>query len=132
MASKKTKIGIEENLAGVLCYLVGFVSGIVMFAIERDNRFVKFHALQSFVVFLGLTIINMLVGVIPFIGSLLGALILILMIFLWIFLIVKAFGGEKYMVPGVGKFVEETLMKKADSMASGSTEKKKEKKEKKE
>ncbi len=132
MASKKTKIGIEENLAGVLCYLVGFVSGIVMFAIERDNRFVKFHALQSFVVFLGLTIINMLVGVIPFIGSLLGALTLILMIFLWIFLIVKAFGGEKYMVPGVGKFVEETLMKKADSMASGSTEKKKEKKEKKE
>ena len=119
----KTKLGIEENAAGLLCYVLGWFSGIIMFAIERENKFVKFHALQSIVVFLGLMILNILVGVIPFFGGIIGLLIVLLIIFLWIFLMIKAFKGEKYMLPFAGDFVENTLMAKADDMAKQASKK---------
>ncbi|MGM0567871.1 MAG: DUF4870 domain-containing protein [Elusimicrobiota bacterium] len=128
----KTKIGIEENAAGVLCYVLGWFSGIIMFVIERENKFVKFHALQSIVVFLGLMILNILVGVIPVLGATIGLLIVLLIIFLWIFLMVKAFKGEKYMVPFAGDFVENTLMAKADDMANQASKKAPSDKDKKE
>ncbi len=118
----KTKIGLEENVAGLLCYVFGFFSGIIMFAIERDNKFVKFHALQSLVVFLGLWIISIFIGLVPIIGGLIALLIMFLSLFLWIFLMIKAFKGEKYMVPVAGDFVEGTLMSKADEIASQASE----------
>ena len=114
----KTKIGLEENVAGLLCYVLGFISGIVMFAIERENKFVKFHALQSVTVFLGLWLIGLIMGFLPVIGILIPLLVPILMLFFWVFLMIKAFKGEKYMVPVAGAFVENTLMSKAEEIAS--------------
>lgn len=52
--ASNTSVGLEENVEGALAYLLGFVSGIVLYLIEKDSRFVRFHALQSTVIFLGI------------------------------------------------------------------------------
>ena len=47
----KTSTGLDENTAGLLCYVLGWVSGIAFILLERENNFVKFHAVQSTIVF---------------------------------------------------------------------------------
>ena len=53
----KTSIGMEENIAGLLCYLLIWVTGIIFFFLEKENKTVKFHALQSILTFLPLNIL---------------------------------------------------------------------------
>jgi uncharacterized membrane protein len=43
----KTSIGLDQNIAGALCYLFGWVTGLVFYLIEKDNSFVRYHAMQS-------------------------------------------------------------------------------------
>ena len=47
---EKTSTGLDENVAGLLCYILGWITGIVFLVIEPDNKFVRFHALQSIIV----------------------------------------------------------------------------------
>ena len=51
---ERSSTGLDENVAGFLCYLFGFVTGIVFLVVEKESRFVKFHAMQSTITFLGL------------------------------------------------------------------------------
>ena len=66
--TKKTALGIEENIEALLCYVLGFVTGIVFLIVEKENQFVRFHALQSIATFLSLFILSMVIGTIPKIG----------------------------------------------------------------
>ena len=59
-----TSTGIQPNVAGLLSYLLGWVTGLIFFLIEKDNKFVRFHAMQSMIVFGGLTIFNMVFSMI--------------------------------------------------------------------
>ena len=102
VAKEKSSTGLEENVAGFFCYLLGFVSGIVFLVVEKESSFVKFHARQSTVTFLILLVISLIFGWIPVIGF----LVLISILILWLFLMVKALQGERYMLPIVGKLVE--------------------------
>jgi len=99
----RSSTGLEENVAGFLCYLFGFITGIIFLVVEKESRFVKFHAKQSTITFLGLFVISLIVGWIPIIGT----LILILSLILWLLLMVKALRGERYALPIIGKIVEE-------------------------
>jgi uncharacterized membrane protein len=103
---KRSSIGLDENVAGFLCYLFGFVTGIVFLVVEKESRFVKFHARQSTITFLGLFIISMIIGWIPIIGLLVYP-IWILSLILWLILMIKALRGERYSLPIVGKMAEE-------------------------
>ena len=103
VAKEKSSTGLEENVAGFFCYILGFVSGIVFLVVEKESSFVKFHARQSTVTFLILLVISLIFGWIPVIGF----LVLISILILWLFLMVKALQGERYMLPIVGKIVEE-------------------------
>ena len=47
--AKKTVLGISENLEAVLCYALGWITGLIFLLLEKDNRFVRFHALQSLI-----------------------------------------------------------------------------------
>ena len=47
----KTSVGLQANVAGLLCYLVGWITGLIFFLIEKENKFVRFHALQSLITF---------------------------------------------------------------------------------
>ena len=48
---KKTSTGLEENIAGLLCYVAWWISGLIFLLLETENRFVRFHAVQSIIVF---------------------------------------------------------------------------------
>ena len=102
----KSSTGMEENVAGLLCYLVGWVSGLVFFLIEKDSKFVKFHAMQSIVTFVALTVIMWIANVIPLIGWLIAGLVGLLALVLWIVLMVKAYRGEKFKLPVIGDLAE--------------------------
>ena len=97
---------MEENVAGLLCYLLGWITGIIFLILEKDNKFVRFHAIQSIVVFGIITVAQLILRWIPFIGWILSILISILAFILWIILMVKAFQGIKYKLPWAGNFSE--------------------------
>jgi uncharacterized membrane protein len=99
---EKSSTGLDENVAGFLCYIFGFITGIVFLVVEKKSRFVKFHAKQSTITFLMLLVISLILGWIPIFGF----LILILSLILWLLLMIKALQGERYALPIVGKMAE--------------------------
>jgi len=91
--------GLAENIAGLLCYALGWVTGIIFLLIDK-RPWVKFHAAQSIAVFGGLTIIRIgLVFMGHFIGWGIFGLIGLLGFVLWIFLMVKAYQHETIRIP---------------------------------
>ena len=109
MAAQKTSMGMEQNVAGLLCYLVGWITGLVFFLMEKENRFVRFHAMQSIVVFGALTVVSLILGVIPIIGWIVSWLVGVLALVLWIVLMVKAYQNEMYKLPWAGDFAEKHI-----------------------
>ena len=101
----KTSMGLEENIAGLLSYVLGWVTGLVFFLIEKDNKFVRFHAMQSIITFGSLTVIGVILSWIPF-GWVISWLVSILALVLWIVLIVKAYQGQKFKLPIAGDMAE--------------------------
>jgi uncharacterized membrane protein len=95
--------GLQENVAGLLCYAVGFVTGIIFFLIDK-RPFVKFHAAQSIVVFGGLFVIQI---ALVFIGGLVGfglfwmlhVVVRLVAFVLWILLMIKAYQHETFRLP---------------------------------
>ncbi len=102
----KTSTGLTENVAGLLCYVLGWISGIVFILIEQENKFVRFHAIQSIVVFGAITIVSGVLGWIPFIGTFFAWIISIIGFILWIVLMVKAYQGTKFKLPWSGTLAE--------------------------
>jgi uncharacterized membrane protein len=108
--TEKTSIGLDANVAAALSYLVGFISGIVFLLLEKDNRFVRFHAMQSTVLFLGIVAIDILLQIVP----ILGALVVVFLVIpasaaLWLVLMYKAYQGEEFQLPIVGQFAAEHI-----------------------
>ena len=112
---EKTSTGLTENVAGMLCYVLGWVSGLVFLLIEQENKFVRFHAVQSIVTFGGITVILIvlsILGLIPFIGllfNILGYIFGLIAFVLWIVLLVKAYQGTMYKLPWAGDFAEKRV-----------------------
>ena len=102
----KSSTGLNENIAGLLCYVLGWVSGIVFLLLERESKFVKFHAAQSIIVFGVLSVVNSVLGWIPVLGLIVGIISGILAFVLWILLMVKASQGERYKVKWAGDYAE--------------------------
>ncbi|MFD2658079.1 DUF4870 domain-containing protein [Gracilibacillus thailandensis] len=107
----KTSTGLDQNIAGLLSYLVGFVTGIIFLLLEKENRFVRFHALQSIFTFVLLIVINTVLGMIPLLGWFVSILIAPLTLVLWVFLMVKAYQGQYFKLPWIGDMVEQQLDK---------------------
>jgi uncharacterized membrane protein len=109
----KTSMGLEENVAGALCYILWWITGIVFLLLEKENRFVRFHAMQSIVTFLPLTIIIWIIQVllfwVPVVSWAILSLLWILTLILWLVLMIKAYQGELYKLPIVGDFAEKQI-----------------------
>lgn len=101
----------NENLMGALTYLLGFITGIIFLLVEKQSRFVRFHAMQSTILFGGLFVVNIALGFIPLLGWLAGLLLSLLGFVFWIILMWKAFQGEMYKVPYIGDIAEKQLTK---------------------
>ena len=98
----KTSMGIDQNLAGLLCYLGWWITGLIFLLTEKENQFVRFHALQSIIAFGVFFVVNIVLGFIPFVGWLLW----ILSVILWIVLMLKAYQGQMYKLPVIGDIAE--------------------------
>jgi uncharacterized membrane protein len=119
-AARGTQSGLTENVAGLLCYLVGWITGLIFFLIDR-RPYVRFHAAQSIVVFGALHVLSIVVAMVfgvgwifggqfswatfPF-GFVLHRLIELAGLILWILCMIKAYQGERFKVPVAGDFAE--------------------------
>ncbi|MCD4704314.1 MAG: hypothetical protein K8R64_08515 [Methanosarcinaceae archaeon] len=99
----KTSLKLNENIVAVLCYIGVWMTGILFLLIEPDNKFVRFHALQSIIVFLPLSIIVFMLGWIPYYGWLLADLAGFFAVFVQLVLIIMAWRGSKFKLPIIGK-----------------------------
>ena len=109
MAESKT--AGNENLMAAASYLLGFITGIIFLLVEKQSQFVRFHAMQSTILFGAIFIANIALGFIPILGWLLGLVLSFAAFILWIVLMWKAFQGEIYKVPFVGELAEQQLAK---------------------
>ncbi len=105
----KATFGLDENVASALCYLLGWVTGIIFLLVENENKTVRFHAMQSVITFLPLNILAWIFTVFGFFFWIFAMLIWILMFILWLVLMYKAYIGEKFMVPIAGEIAANQL-----------------------
>src|SRR5437868_15196085 len=95
--TEKTSTGFDANVAAALSYLVGFVTGIIFLLVEKENRFVRFHAMQSTMLFVGIVLVDILLQIVPILGALVVFLVVIpASAVLWLFMMFKAYQVEEY------------------------------------
>lgn len=123
-AASQSSTGLDPKLAGMLCYILGIITGLIFFLIEKSNPVVRFHAAQS-IVFSGsaivlwivLAILGVIIATISWtLGNLYSLLTLIVWLgffVLWVVLLIKGYSGEKWKLPILGDL--------AERMASGSS-----------
>jgi len=119
-AAGGTQSGLTENVAGLLCYVVGWITGLIFFSIDR-RPYVRFHAAQSIVVFGALHVLSIVVAMVFGVGWILGGpfswtsfsfgfvfhrVIELAGLVLWILCMIKAYQGERFKVPLAGDFAE--------------------------
>jgi len=112
-----TGTGLTPNLAGALAYLLGPITGILFLVLEKTNQFVRFHAMQSTVLWIGWVILSIalsvLSGVVPVIGWIFGLILSIVMsiggFILWLVLMWKAYQGQEWELPVVGPFARKQV-----------------------
>ena len=127
MAEKasKTITGLEPNVEAALCYVGFWISGIVFLLLEKKDKKLRFHAMQSLVVFGGASLLWLIVYrlILPmlFLGgafifsplwgfiSLIMTLVGLGLFILWLVLIVKTYQGEEFVVPVLGEFAKKQL-----------------------
>ena len=102
----KTSTGMQPNIAALLSYLLGLITGIIFYVIEKDNKFVRFHAMQSIVVFGFLFVLSIILPFIPVIGGIIMPILWITELVLWVILMVKAYQGETFKLPIAGDIAE--------------------------
>jgi len=102
--------GLKKTTSGALAYVLGPITGVIFLIIDKDP-FVRFHAMQSIVVFVVLFVLQWLLGITIILFPL-AALVGIVSFVLWLLLIYKAWQGEEWEVPMLGK-IARNLLKKA-------------------
>jgi len=120
----ESSTGLSANVAGLLCYVAGWITGIVFIVLEKKSVFVRFHAWQSIMTFGILTAAHLILytilraiafatflpGLAIFAGVL-GTIIWILMVILWIILVIQAGTGKMWKVPWAGDWAEKQISK---------------------
>ncbi|MCL4338076.1 DUF4870 domain-containing protein [Patescibacteria group bacterium] len=107
--------GGNEKMMGALAYFLGPVTGIIMLLTEKKNAFIRFHAMQSTVVFGAFIVLYVILGIIPVLGwiiaLILSPILTLVSFILWLMLMWKAYNGEKYKLPYFGDLAERQLIK---------------------
>jgi len=126
----KSSTGLDENIAALLTYVFGWVSGLIFFLLEKDSKLVRFHAMQSimFNVFVAVlcfagwivTIVLVLIAsqLPDILGTLVGLLATLVWIILgaglliaWILCLVRAYQGKFFKLPVIGNLAEKIVNK---------------------
>jgi uncharacterized membrane protein len=126
----KSSTGLDENIAALLSYVFGWVSGLVFFLMEKDSKLVRFHAMQSILFCVVIAVLGIALWIVTFLFLLVGALLpdimgsllpllatLIWIIFSvalligWILCLVRAYQGQFYKLPVIGNMAEKIVNK---------------------
>lgn len=109
------KTATNEKMMGAIAYLGWWVTGLLLLLTQKENSYIRFHAMQSTVFFGGVTLLFVLFGIVPIIGWIIGILISpviwVISFVLWLVLMWKAYSGEKYKLPYFGALAEKQLAK---------------------
>ena len=112
-AGGASTMDIQPNLAALLSYLFGAIGGLIFFLMEKKNRYVRFHAMQSILLTAGVIVVDVVLAVldrIPVINFVSACIITPLfglgVLALWIFLMVQGFQGKMFKVPVIGDYAE--------------------------
>jgi uncharacterized membrane protein len=108
--STKTASGLDPNVAAALSYALGWVTGLLFVLTEPDNKFVRFHALQSTIVFAFLSVLCVLLQMFWLVGMLITVFLVVpASAVLWLILMFKAYQGERFKLPVVGDMAEQRV-----------------------
>jgi uncharacterized membrane protein len=123
MQNQKSALGLDGNVTALIGYIVGILALVLIF-IEKDNKFVRFHAFQSvlwaaayIVVIIALSIVGVIVAILAQASGTLGTILGLLLTLVWlaavfgflgglIYAAIKAFGGNMAKLPVVGGMAE--------------------------
>ena len=120
----ETSVGLSANVAGLLCYVAGWITGIVFAVIEKKSTFVKFHAWQSIMTFGVLSVVQIIVS--PILGGIaaatfspgllivsgvLSTIVWVITVGFWIALMILAGTGRMWKVPWAGNWAEKQAKK---------------------
>ena len=101
-----TSTGLDEKIAGTLAYILLWVSGIVFLILEPNNKYVRFHAIQSILVFGTISLAIAIFSWIPVFNVIIYVAGGVSMFILWVILLVKTSQGQKYQVKWAGPLAE--------------------------
>ena len=123
--SGKSSTGLDENVASLIAYLAGWVSGLIFFLIEKSSRLVRFHAMQAILLnvvvavvwIVIMIIVSILVLILGQVSSALAGIVSLLSVLLylaagigtlilWVMCLIKAYGGQMYKLPIIGDYAE--------------------------
>jgi uncharacterized membrane protein len=120
----ESSTGLSANVAGLLCYVAGWITGIVFVVLEKKSIFVKFHAWQSIMTFgvlfvAWLILSRMLIDIgwgtlslgLIRVGTVFGWIIGLGMLVLWIILMLQAYQGKMWKLPWAGDWAEKQISK---------------------
>jgi len=106
----------ERQIVAAISYLLLFITGIAILLAEEDDKFIRFHAMQSVygfgilaVIYILIAVIFSIIPLVGFIGDIFGFGVIIIAFVLWVVSIIKAFNGEIYKWPKIGKIVENKI-----------------------
>jgi uncharacterized membrane protein len=104
---------LAPNVAGALAYVLGAITGVIFFVLEKENRFVHFHAAQSIavsvvliVISIGLSVLSSALVFVPLLGLIVAFLLSVGLFFatfvLWVLLMWRAYQGREWEAPIAG------------------------------
>lgn len=108
MTAKPTSIGTTEPIAIALCYALGWISGLIILLVEKENDTVRYHAAQSIIIFGSITLLNFILPMFLFLGGLaLMSLLSLATLILWIVFIVTALNKKPLKLEFLASYAEQ-------------------------
>jgi uncharacterized membrane protein len=113
-ANKKSSTGMDPKIAVLLSYLFSWIGGLIFYLMEKENKFVKWNALQALILgiieIICIIVVSVILGMIPYIGwfffSWLGYVLAGLCWILAIICIIMGFQGKSFRIPGISKLAD--------------------------
>jgi uncharacterized membrane protein len=126
----KSSTGLDENIAALLAYVFGWISGLIFFLIEKDSKLVRFHAMQALIFNISVVVLCVVLWIVTFVliliasqladvmGSLVGLLATLIWLALsvgiliaWVLCLVRAYQGQYFKLPIIGNIAEKIANK---------------------
>jgi uncharacterized membrane protein len=126
----KSSTGLDENVAALLSYVFGWISGLIFFLVEKTSRLVRFHAMQSILLNVCIVVVAIVLGIVISIlvlilgqvsSALAGIASILSFLFwlafglgtlgIWVLCLVKAYNRQMYKLPFIGDMAEKFASK---------------------